>query len=181
DAAARLAGRIRHPGRFAMLLPRDPDMIAAGRHMPLPAPKPKTDGSDVKKADTKASTDLTTTGQALPRKATPTPKPNITATEVKKQSGKGDAVNVGELVADRNMAKPKPKTTVIEIKNQDGKRNADSPRSQNRRARPSKPRNKTAKATRRRAMPREEKQRQNREPSGCLLTKARPHCTDCGR
>src|SRR5262245_38307120 len=127
DDAARLAGRIRHPGRFAMLLPRELDMIAAGRHMPLPAPKPKTDGSDVKKADTKASTDLTTTGQALPRKATPTPKPNITATEVKKQSGKGDAVNVGELVADRNMAKPKPKTTVIEIKNQDGKRNADSP------------------------------------------------------
>jgi membrane-bound lytic murein transglycosylase A len=41
DAAARIASRIRHPGRFVMLLPRELDMIAAGRQMPLPAPKPK--------------------------------------------------------------------------------------------------------------------------------------------
>jgi membrane-bound lytic murein transglycosylase A len=41
DDAARIAGRIRHPGRFVMLLPRELDMIAAGKHMPLPAPKPK--------------------------------------------------------------------------------------------------------------------------------------------
>jgi len=41
DDAARIAGRIRHPGRFAMLVPRELDMVAAGRHMPLPVPKPK--------------------------------------------------------------------------------------------------------------------------------------------
>jgi membrane-bound lytic murein transglycosylase A len=41
DDAARIAGRIRHSGRFVMLLPRELDMIAAGRQMPLPAPKPK--------------------------------------------------------------------------------------------------------------------------------------------
>jgi membrane-bound lytic murein transglycosylase A len=41
DDAARIAGRIRHPGRFVMLLPRELDMIAAGKHMPLPAPRPK--------------------------------------------------------------------------------------------------------------------------------------------
>jgi len=41
DDAARIAGRIRHPGRFVMLLPRELDMIAAGRHMPLPQPKPQ--------------------------------------------------------------------------------------------------------------------------------------------
>jgi peptidoglycan lytic transglycosylase A len=40
DDAARIAGRIRHPGRFVMLLPRELDMIAAGKHMPLPVPKP---------------------------------------------------------------------------------------------------------------------------------------------
>src|SRR5262249_55115493 len=40
DDAARLAGRIRHPGRFVMLLPRELDMIAAGKHMPLPVPNP---------------------------------------------------------------------------------------------------------------------------------------------
>jgi 3D (Asp-Asp-Asp) domain-containing protein len=40
DDAARIAGRIRHPGRFVMLLPRELDMVAAGKHMPLPVPKP---------------------------------------------------------------------------------------------------------------------------------------------
>jgi membrane-bound lytic murein transglycosylase A len=41
DDAARIANRIRHPGRFVMLLPREINMTEAGRHMPLPAPKPK--------------------------------------------------------------------------------------------------------------------------------------------
>jgi membrane-bound lytic murein transglycosylase A len=41
ESAGRIAGRIRHPGRFVMLLPRELDMIEAGRHMPLPSPKPK--------------------------------------------------------------------------------------------------------------------------------------------
>jgi membrane-bound lytic murein transglycosylase A len=40
DDAARIAGRIHHPGRFAMLLPRELDMIAAGKETPLPLPKP---------------------------------------------------------------------------------------------------------------------------------------------
>jgi membrane-bound lytic murein transglycosylase A len=41
DDAGRIAGRIRHPGRFVMLLPRELDMVEAGKHMPLPAKKPK--------------------------------------------------------------------------------------------------------------------------------------------
>src|SRR6516165_6915486 len=36
DDAGRIAGRIRHPGRFAMLVPRELDLVAAGRQMPLP-------------------------------------------------------------------------------------------------------------------------------------------------
>jgi membrane-bound lytic murein transglycosylase A len=40
DAAGKIAGRIRHPGRFVMLLPRALDMIEAGRQMPLPLVKP---------------------------------------------------------------------------------------------------------------------------------------------
>jgi membrane-bound lytic murein transglycosylase A len=40
DEAARVAGRIRNHGRFVMLLPRELDMVAAGKHMPLPLPKP---------------------------------------------------------------------------------------------------------------------------------------------
>src|SRR5262249_37213928 len=41
DDADRMANRIRRPGRFVMLLPRELDMTEAGRHMPLPVPKPK--------------------------------------------------------------------------------------------------------------------------------------------
>jgi membrane-bound lytic murein transglycosylase A len=41
DDAGRIANRIRHPGRFVMLLPREIDITEAGRHMPLPVPKPK--------------------------------------------------------------------------------------------------------------------------------------------
>ena len=51
DDAARVAGRIRHPGRFVMLLPRELDMIAAGKHMPLPVPKPKFPTVEVRKQD----------------------------------------------------------------------------------------------------------------------------------
>jgi membrane-bound lytic murein transglycosylase A len=51
DDASRIAGRIRHPGRFVMLLPRELDMIEAGRHMPLPAPKPKIPEIEVNKHD----------------------------------------------------------------------------------------------------------------------------------
>ena len=54
DEAGRIAGRIRHPGRFVMLLPRELDMIAAGRHMPLPVPKPKAPEIEVKNHNGKA-------------------------------------------------------------------------------------------------------------------------------
>jgi membrane-bound lytic murein transglycosylase A len=40
DDAGKIAGRMRHQGRFVMLLPRELDMIAAGRTMPLPRAKP---------------------------------------------------------------------------------------------------------------------------------------------
>ena len=53
DAAGRIAGRIRHPGRFVMLLPRELDMIAAGKHMPLPVRKPKIPDDEVKKEEAK--------------------------------------------------------------------------------------------------------------------------------
>ena len=38
--AGRVAGRIRHPGRFVMLIPRELDPVEAGAQMPLPLPKP---------------------------------------------------------------------------------------------------------------------------------------------
>jgi membrane-bound lytic murein transglycosylase A len=41
DEAARIAGRIKNPGRFVMLLPRTLDPVEAGRSMPLPLVRPK--------------------------------------------------------------------------------------------------------------------------------------------
>jgi membrane-bound lytic murein transglycosylase A len=41
DEAARIAGRIKNPGRFVMLLPRGLDPVEAGRNMPLPTARPK--------------------------------------------------------------------------------------------------------------------------------------------
>jgi membrane-bound lytic murein transglycosylase A len=40
DDAGHIAGRIRQQGRFVILLPRELDMVAAGKSMPLPIPKP---------------------------------------------------------------------------------------------------------------------------------------------
>jgi membrane-bound lytic murein transglycosylase A len=40
DAAGRVAGRIRQQGQFVMLVPRELDMVEAGKHTPLPLPKP---------------------------------------------------------------------------------------------------------------------------------------------
>jgi membrane-bound lytic murein transglycosylase A len=54
DEAARIAGRIRHPGRFVMLLPRELDMIEAGKHMPLPVPKPNIPEVEVKQGPGKS-------------------------------------------------------------------------------------------------------------------------------
>jgi membrane-bound lytic murein transglycosylase A len=62
DEAGRIAGRIRHQGRFVMLLPRELDMVEAGKQMPLPAPKPaiteeteKTNEKTNEKANEKAT------------------------------------------------------------------------------------------------------------------------------
>ncbi len=40
DRAGQLAGRVRHSGNFAMLVPRELDPVAAAAHMPLPPEKP---------------------------------------------------------------------------------------------------------------------------------------------
>ena len=40
DQAGHLAGRLRQPGKFAMLVPREIDPVAVGARMPLPPQKP---------------------------------------------------------------------------------------------------------------------------------------------
>jgi membrane-bound lytic murein transglycosylase A len=57
EDAARIAGRIRHLGHFAMLLPRELDMVAAGKQMPLPIPKPGISQAEVKKENKQPEAD----------------------------------------------------------------------------------------------------------------------------
>ena len=77
DDAGRIAGRIRHPGRFVMLLPRELDMIAAGKNMPLPVPKPNIPEIEVKKRNDKGkvgtakSDEDSRPGTGLSRQAAP--------------------------------------------------------------------------------------------------------------
>src|SRR5947209_6796237 len=91
DDAARIAGRIRHPGRFVMLLPRELDMIEAGKHMPLPGAKPNIPEAEVKKEEGKAKQqaarelDMIEAGKQVPL---PVSKPKIPETEVKNEKGK---------------------------------------------------------------------------------------------
>jgi membrane-bound lytic murein transglycosylase A len=40
EQAGKIAGRIKNPARFVMLMPRALDPLEAGRAMPLPAPRP---------------------------------------------------------------------------------------------------------------------------------------------
>jgi membrane-bound lytic murein transglycosylase A len=57
DEAGRIAGRIRHPGRFVMLLPRALDLVTAGRAMPLPLPKPPILQAEARKMKGKSGSD----------------------------------------------------------------------------------------------------------------------------
>src|SRR5438876_883098 len=58
--AGRIAGRIRHAGRFVMLLPRELDLVAAGKQMPLPLKKPAIPEDDDKKKDQAKKDDVKT-------------------------------------------------------------------------------------------------------------------------
>jgi membrane-bound lytic murein transglycosylase A len=140
DDAGRIAGRIRHPGRFVMLLPRELDMVAAGKEMPLPVPKPKIAAIEVAKQDGKgkaepAGAGAATDGRSMPL---PAPKPKLAALEAKtknaapeakKQDGKGrvESANSGASASGRLMPLPalKPRAPAIEAKKQDGKGKAE--------------------------------------------------------
>jgi membrane-bound lytic murein transglycosylase A len=149
DDAGRIAGRIRHPGRFVMLLPRELDLVAAGNGMPLPVPKPKIAEIEVAKADGKGKAELagvraTTDGRSISLPAPKPPqvglarlahskniaaleaKPKLSALEVKKPDGKGKAEPVGAIASGKQMPPlPAPKTKILatEVAKQNGKGN----------------------------------------------------------
>ena len=132
DDAGRIAGRIRHPGRFVMLLPRELDMVAAGRQMPLPVPKPKIPGIELKKQDGKGKVNSASAGAIAAGRQKPSPaqKSKIAAIEARKQDGKGkaDSASAGAIAAGRQKPSPaqKSKIPAIEARKQDGKGKANS-------------------------------------------------------
>jgi membrane-bound lytic murein transglycosylase A len=81
DDAGRLAGRIRHSGRFVMLLPRELDMIAAGQTMPLPLPKPHSPA-----AVATATPATVTTAKLETAVPLPLPKPKFEEHEAEKSA-----------------------------------------------------------------------------------------------
>ena len=82
-----------------MLVPRELDMIAAGRHMPLPVPKPTIAEVEVDKTDGKGKANSVKAGEIVAGKHMPSPpKPKVPEIEVKKRDSKGRAnsANSGE-------------------------------------------------------------------------------------
>jgi membrane-bound lytic murein transglycosylase A len=130
DEAGRIAGRIRHPARFVMLLPRELDIAAAGREAPLPVPKPKIAALEVGKQDGKGKVESVGTGAASGEMPLRPRKPSVVALEVKKQDDKGKAkpANAGASATGRQKPSPLPNTkiAVLEVGKQDGKGKANS-------------------------------------------------------
>jgi hypothetical protein len=125
DDAGRIAGRIRHRGRFAMLLPRELDMMAAGTQMPLPVPKPKISGAEDKSPNGKKADSANAGESAAGKKASPNTK--LVATEVAKQSGKtlAPSLKTGEMAAPKKPS-PNVKLVATEVGKQSGKAPAPS-------------------------------------------------------
>jgi 3D (Asp-Asp-Asp) domain-containing protein len=130
DEAGRIAGRIRHPARFVMLLPRELDIAAAGREAPLPVQKPKIAPFEVGKQDGKGKVESVGTRAASGEMPLRPRKPSIVALEVKKQGDKGKAnpANAGASATGRQKPSPPPNTkiAVLEVGKQDGKGKANS-------------------------------------------------------
>jgi membrane-bound lytic murein transglycosylase A len=155
EAAGRIAGRIRHPGRFVMLLPRQLDIAATGRETPLPVPKPNIAELDVGKeggrgqvafGDTGGKGNAKAPGIGAPaagktiRPRQPTPKiaavdvkkrddTSKTTLDVKRQDDKGKASSASAGMSATGRQKPSPlpntKIAVLDSEKPDSKRKAE--------------------------------------------------------
>src|SRR5882757_1423981 len=118
DDAGRIAGRLRHPGKFVMLLPRELDLIAAGKQMPLPVAKPKifedqtgtqeaktgeegTDAARAKVEETPKTSEKATSEKAKPEPVKPEPVKTVAKPEVAKpDSAKSDSAKSDSAKSD---------------------------------------------------------------------------------
>jgi membrane-bound lytic murein transglycosylase A len=118
DQAGQVAGRTKHPGSFAMMVPMEIDPVAAGRNMPLPPERPPADVIAGKKPDKPPI--VARGGETKPppkppivargeETAKPLPKPPIVARgeETAKPPAKPPIVARGE-----EAAKPLPKPPI---------------------------------------------------------------------
>ena len=127
DEAGRIAGRIRHLGRFVMLVPRELDIAAAGREAPLPVPKPKIAALDVGKQDGKGEANPVKPGASATGEQKPSSAPNAkrAALEAGTEGGKGKAnsANGGASATGKSIPSPalKPKNVASEGKKPEGK------------------------------------------------------------
>ena len=130
DDAGRIAGRIRHSGRFVMLLPRELELVAAKSEIPLPVAKPKIAGIEVAKHAGKGSVESAGAAAITDGRRPPLSAPKLTALDVTKQSGKGktDSASARAVAASRQKPLPAlaPKIAALEVGKQDGKGKASS-------------------------------------------------------
>ena len=95
DEAGRIAGRIKHRGRFSMLVPREVDLAAAASELPLPVPKPKIAESEGGKPDDKGKESK---GKEIAQRDD----------RGKDESGKAEPVRSGTLADGRHVPSPMP-------------------------------------------------------------------------
>jgi membrane-bound lytic murein transglycosylase A len=87
DEAARIAGRIKNPGEFVMLIPRQLDPVEAGEYMPLPMARPSTQGVSFSSMDDPTAVDPTVDGVPLPEEK-PATAPTASSTAASTQKSK---------------------------------------------------------------------------------------------
>src|SRR5262245_54642113 len=90
DDAGRIAGRIRHSGRFVMLLPRELDLVATRSEIPLPVPKPRIAGIEVAKHAGKSGVESAGAATITEGRRLPLPAPKLAA--LTKLNGKGNGL-----------------------------------------------------------------------------------------
>src|SRR4051794_37155741 len=134
DDAGRIAGRIKHRGRFSMLVPREVDLAAAASELPLPVPKPKIADSAADKPDDKSKAEEGKSngvvkpepaGAPAPGKPAPTPavKTRIAALDAAKdiakdlertgRKGRAESAPARAGTDTRHPPLPAPKTRII--------------------------------------------------------------------
>jgi 3D (Asp-Asp-Asp) domain-containing protein len=100
DEAGRIAGRIKHRGRFSMLVPRELDLAAAASELPLPVPKPKIAESEGDKPDDKGKESK---GQEIAQR-----DDKGKDDRGKDDNGKAEPVRSGTLADGRHVPSPMP-------------------------------------------------------------------------